>query len=315
MRAGRATRIGSIAATCAVLAFATACGASADTVRTSVLGDDAISVASFNFPESTVLAEIYAQALEGAGFRVDRQLDLGPREMVEPALQRGLVELVPEYAGSALAFTTLGGAPVAGDQEDTNRALAEALAPRGIMALEPARAEDQNGFAVTRATAERYGLRTISDLTSVASALTFGGPVECPRRPLCLQGLESTYGLHFESFVPLDTSGPLTAAALADGTVDVALVFTTDGQITQNDFVLLQDDLGLQPAENVTPVVRDDTVRRFGPQLVDVLNAVSAELTDQALRVLNAQVGFQGIDPAHAARAWLVAHGFVSGAR
>jgi glycine betaine/choline ABC-type transport system substrate-binding protein len=180
MRAGRATRIGSIAATCAVLAFATACGASPSTVRTSVLGDDAISVASFNFPESTVLAEIYAQALEGAGVRIDRQLALGPRELVEPALQRGLVELVPEYAGSALAFTTLGGAPGAGDQEDTNRALAEALAPRGIMALEPARAEDQNGFAVTRATAERYGLRTISDLTSVASALTFGGPVECP---------------------------------------------------------------------------------------------------------------------------------------
>jgi len=283
-------------------------------VRTSVLGDDAISVASFNFPESTVLAEIYAQALEGAGFRIDRQLDLGPRELVEPALQRGLVELVPEYAGSALAFATLGGAPGAADQQDTNRALAEALAPRGITALEPARAEDQNGFAVTRATAEHYGLRTISDLTSVASTLTFGGPVECPRRPLCLQGLESTYGLRFQSFVPLDTSGPLTAAALADGTVDVALVLTTDGQIAQNDFVLLEDDLGLQPAENVTPVVRDDTVRRFGPQLVDVLNAVSAELTDQALRVLNAQIGFQGIDPADAARAWLVAHGFVDGA-
>ena len=283
-------------------------------MRTSVLGDDAISVASFNFPESTVLAEIYAQALEGAGFRIDRQLDLGPRELVEPALQRGLVELVPEYAGSALAFATLGGAPGAADQQDTNRALAEALAPRGITALEPARAEDQNGFAVTRATAEHYGLRTISDLTSVASTLTFGGPVECPRRPLCLQGLESTYGLRFQSFVPLDTSGPLTAAALADGTVDVALVLTTDGQIAQNDFVLLEDDLGLQPAENVTPVVRDDTVRRFGPQLVDVLNAVSAELTDQALRVLNAQIGFQGIDPADAARAWLVAHGFVDGA-
>lgn len=138
--------------------------------------------------------------------------------------------------------------------------------------------------------------------------------MECPRRPLCLQGLESTYGLRFKGFVALDTSGPLTAAALADGTVDVALVFTTDGQIAQNDFVLLEDDLGLQPAENVTPVVRTDTVRRFGPQLVDVLNAVSAELTDQALRALNAQVGFQNIEPADAARAWLVAHGFAGGA-
>lgn len=303
-----------MAATCAVLLLAPTCGESPDALRTSVLQDDAISVASFNFPESTVLAEIYAQALEEAGFRVDRQLHLGPRELVEPALQRGLVELVPEYAGSALAFVTLGGAPGRGDPEEANRALAEAFAPRGITVLDPSAAQDQNGFAVTRATAERYGLRTISDLAPVAPSLTFGGPVECQERPLCLQGLGSTYGLSFKDFKTVDTSGPITAAALAEGTVDVALMFTTDGQIPQHDFVLLEDDLGLQPAENVTPVVRTDTVRRFGPQLVEALNAVSAELTDQALRVLNAQVGFQGTDPADAARAWLVAHGFVGDA-
>jgi osmoprotectant transport system substrate-binding protein len=315
MGGSRTVRRGAIAAVCAASLLATACGASTDARRTSVLRDDAISVASFDFPESTVLAEIYAQALEAAGFRVDRELGLGPRELVEPALQRGLVELVPEYAGSALTFVTLGGAPPTSDPEATNRALAEALAPRGITALDPAPAQDQNGFAVTRATATRYGLQTISDLAPVASSLTFGGPVECPRRPLCLQGLESTYGLSFEDFVALDASGPLTAAALAGGQVDVALMFTTDGQIAQNDFVPLQDDLGLQPAENVTPVVRTDTVQRFGPRLVDVLNAVSAELTEGALRELNAQVGFQHIEPAEAARAWLLAHGFLGGAR
>jgi osmoprotectant transport system substrate-binding protein len=314
MRTSRAARTGGIAAVCAALLLATACGASPDAERTSVLEDDAISVASFDFPESTVLAEIYAQALEAAGFRVDRELGLGPRELVEPALQRGLVELVPEYAGSALTFVTLGDAPPTSDREATNRALVEALAPRGLSALDPAPAQDQNGFVVTRATATRYGLQTISDLAPVASSLTFGGPVECPRRPLCLQGLESRYGLSFKGFVALDASGPLTAAALAEGQVDVALMFTTDGQIAQNDFVPLEDDLGLQPAENVTPVVRTDTVRRFGPRLIDVLNAVSAELTDRALRVLNAQVGFQRIEPADAARAWLLAHGFLGGA-
>jgi osmoprotectant transport system substrate-binding protein len=314
MRGPRTTRAGAIAAVCAAWLLATACGVSPDAQRTSVLEDDAISVASFDFPESTVLAEVYAQALEGAGFRVERELGLGPRELVEPALQRGLVELVPEYAGSALTFVTLGGAPPTSDRDATNRALAAALAPRGITALDPAPAQDQNGFAVTRATATRYSLRTISDLAPVASSLTFGGPVECPRRPLCLQGLESTYGLSFEGFVALDASGPLTAAALAEGQVDVVLMFTTDGQIAQNDFVALEDDLGLQPAENVTPVVRTDTVRRFGPGLVDVLNAVSAQLTDRALRVLNAQVGFQRIEPADAARAWLLANGFLGGA-
>ena len=302
-----------LAAACAVLLLVPSCRESPDALRTSVLHDDAISVASFNFPESTVLAEIYARALEEAGFRVDRQLGLGPRELVEPALQRGLVELVPEYAGSALTFFTLGGAPATGDPEQANRALAEALAPRGITVLEPSAAQDQNGFAVRRATAERYGLRTISDLAPVASSLTFGGPVECQERPLCLQGLESTYGLTFKEFKTVDTSGPTTAAALSEGKVDVALMFTTDGQIARYDFVLLQDDLGLQPAENVTPLVRTDTVQRFGAQLVEALNGVSAELTDQALRVLNAQVGFQGTDPADAARAWLVAHGLVGG--
>jgi osmoprotectant transport system substrate-binding protein len=302
-----------MAAVCAASLLATACAATPDAQRSSVLRDDAISVASFDFPESTVLAEIYAQALEAAGFRVERELGLGPRELVEPALQRGLVELVPEYAGSALTFVTLGGTPSTSDPEATNRALTEALASRGITALDPAPAQDQNGFAVTRATATRYGLTTISDLAPAASSLTFGGPVECPRRPLCLQGLESTYGLSFKGFVALDASGPLTAAALAGGQVDVALMFTTDGQIAQNDFVLLQDDLGLQPAENVTPVVRSDTARRFGPRLAEVLNAVSAELTDRALRVLNAQVGFQRIEPADAARAWLLAHGFLGG--
>lgn len=305
---------GAIAAVCAASLLATACGASSDAQRISVLRDDAISVGSFDFPESTVLAEIYAQALEAAGFRVDRELGLGPRELVEPALQRGLVELIPEYAGSALTFVTLGGAPPTSDPEATNRALAEALAPRGITVLDPAPAQDQNGFAVTRATATRYGLQTISDLAPVARSMTFGGPVECPRRPLCLQGLESTYGLSFKDFVALDASGPLTAAALAGGQVDVALMFTTDGQIAQNDLVALEDDLGLQPAENVTPVVRTDAVQRFGPRLVDVLNAVSAELTDGALRALNAQVGFERIEPADAARAWLLAHGFLSGA-
>jgi len=314
MRRPRGARTGAIAAVCAALLLGTACAASPDARRASVLRDDAISVASFDFPESTVLAEIYAQALEAAGFRVDRELGLGPRELVEPALQRGLVELVPEYAGSALQFLTLGAAPPTSDPEATNRALAEALASRGITALDPAPAQDQNGFAVTRTTATRYGLTTISDLAPVASSLTFGGPVECPRRPLCLQGLKSTYGLSFNGFVALDASGPLTAAALAGGQVDVALIFTTDGQIAQNDFVLLQDDLGLQPAENVTPVVRADTIRRFGPQLAEVLNAVSAELTDRALRVLNAQVGFQRIEPADAARAWLLAHGLLGGA-
>lgn len=183
-----------------------ACGAGPPTEATAE-GDDAITVASFNFPESVLLAKICAQALESAGFWVERQLNLGTRELVQPALQRSLVEFVPEYAGSTLEFVA-GAGSASPDERATHRALAQALAARGIAVLAAAPAEDQSGFVVTRTTAGRFGLRTISDLRSVAEEFVFGGPPECLQRPLCLRGLSSTYGLTFDRFVPLDESGP-----------------------------------------------------------------------------------------------------------
>lgn len=276
--------------------------------RTIAVGDDAITVASFNFPESVILAEIYSQALEGGGFTVDRQLDLGARELVEPALQRGLVEFVPEYSGSALTFVTKGETAVTADERATHRDLRSALAERGITALVPAPAQDKNGVVVTAETASRFNLTTISDLVPVASDLVFGGPPECPERPLCLPGLESAYGLKFRQFVPLDSGGPFTVQALSQGQVDVGLLFTTDGAIDANEFVLLEDDRLLQPAENVTPVVHEDVVERFGDDLVRLVNAVSAELTTEDLRVLNARVSIQGKPAGDVAAEWLADH-------
>ncbi|MGH2525921.1 MAG: glycine betaine ABC transporter substrate-binding protein, partial [Actinomycetota bacterium] len=235
---------------------------------TSTLNDDAITVASFEFPESMVLGEIYAQALEAEGFDVKRQLGIGPRELVEPSLERGLVELVPEYAGSALEFLASGENIATSDEELTHARLVDAFAERGVDVLTPAPAQNQNGFAVSHKTAERHGLEAISDLTAIDEDLAFGGPPECPERPLCLDGLESTYGLEFDRFVTLDAGGPLTVSALRAGTVDVALLFTTDAAIQENDFVLLEDDRGLQPAENVTPVVRDEVIERHGDRFV-----------------------------------------------
>ena len=276
--------------------------------RMIAVGDDVITVASFNFPESVILAEIYSQALEGGGFAVDRQLDLGARELVEPALERGLVEFVPEYSGSALTFVTKGEAAVTADEGATHRNLRSALAERGIIALVPAPAQDKNGVVVTAETASRFNLTTISDLVPVASDLVFGGPPECPERPLCLPGMESTYGLKFRAFTPLDSGGPLTVQALAESQIDVGLLFTTDGAIESNDFVLLEDDRMLQPAENVTPVVHEDVVERFGDDLVRVVNAVSAELTTEDLRVLNARVSIQGRPAPDVAAEWLADH-------
>jgi osmoprotectant transport system substrate-binding protein len=288
--------------------LAGACARDVPPATTTALDDDAITIASFNFPESVLLAEIYAQALEGEGFAVKRQLGLGARELVEPSLQRGLVEFVPEYAGSALEFLTGGGGLATSNEDRTHDLLKREFAERGVVVLAPAPAQDQNGFAVSRETADRYGLRSISQLVPEAPDLAFGGPPECPERPLCLGGLEDVYGLEFGTFKPLDAGGPVSVTALRSGTVDVALFFTTAAAIEENDFVLLYDDLGLQPAENVTPVVREEVVDAHGDGFVRLVDSVSALLTTDDLRELNARVA-EGETPDEVATAWLAEHG------
>jgi osmoprotectant transport system substrate-binding protein len=266
--------------------------------------DDAVVVASFDFPESQVLGELYAQALEGNGVPVRRELLLGPRELVEPALEQGLVDVVPEYLGTALAY--LGGEqPDPADEEETRNRLAEAFEDRGMRLLDHAPAEDQNALVVTRGTSFRHGLGRISDLSDVAGAFRFGGPPECPNRPFCLQGYEERYDLSFERFVPLDSGGPLTVAALRAQEVDVGLLFSTDPHLTLDEFVELDDDRTLQPAENVVPVVRDDVLRHWGDQVREPLDEVSAALTTDELRELNADVILEGRTAQQAARTWL----------
>jgi osmoprotectant transport system substrate-binding protein len=278
----------------AVTALAATC-APPSVQRATALNDDAITVGSFNFSESTILAEIYAQALEGAGYRIERRLGVGTRELVEPALERGLLEFVPEYAGSLLAFLTATPAPR--EVANAHAALADALSARGLVALEPAPAQDRNSIVVTSATAREFGVRDVSDLARIDQELVFGGPSECSTRPVCLEGLRTTYGLTFARFVALDEGGPVTVAALASGHVDVALMFSSDGAIAANGFVVLRDDRRLQPAENVTPVVRAEIIRRFGPQVVDLINEVSAGLTTRDIRAMNALVSVGGRSP------------------
>jgi osmoprotectant transport system substrate-binding protein len=254
-----------------------------------------------------LLAELYGQALRSAGFRVELALDLGAREYVQPALQKGLVELLPEYAGSALEFVA-GNGSASADERATHRALVRAMASRGLTVLAASPAQDQNGIVVTRETATRFDLHTISDLGPVAPQMAFGGPPECRERPLCLGGLVSLYGLRFESFVPLDEGGALTVAALQAEQVQAALLFTSDGQIDAHGFVLLKDDRHLQPAENVTPIVRTDALAKFGPRLTEVTNAVSAALTTEDLRRMNRDVA-GGEASAAVAAGWLAERG------
>lgn len=267
-----------------------------------------ISVGSFDFAESGLLAEIYGQALAAHGFRIRIMPGLGNRELVDPALMSGLIQVVPEYAGSALEFVSLGRLSATSSAAATNKALAASVDDAGLVAGRPAPAQDTNAIVVTAATAARYGLRSIADLARVAPRLVFGGPPECPGRPYCLPGLEHTYGIHFRRFIPLDAAGPLTLQALEAGTVNAALLFSTNPSIRTQHLVVLADDRGLQPAENVTPLIRRDAVARYGGGLVAVLNKVSAHLDTGSLRAMDALVQLSGQAPRRVAATWLRMH-------
>jgi osmoprotectant transport system substrate-binding protein len=264
-----------------------------------------ITVGSFNFSESVLLAYLDADVLAGKGYPVRVLPDLGTRELVDPALMAGLVQLVPEYTGSALEFVSLGRVHATANVTTTAGALARSMAERALVIGPPAAAQDGNAIVVTAATAARYHLRSISDLARVARHLVFGGPPECPERPYCLPGLRLRYGLRFREFVPLDAGGPLTRQALIAGDINVALLFTTDPAIRARHLVVLADNRGLQPAENIVPVLRRTTVSRFGPGLLAALNALSARLSAAALTALDAQVEQDGRTPSAVAERWL----------
>ena len=269
--------------------------------------DASITVASFNFAESALLGEVYARALAEAGFPVDRQLRLGAREVVQPALLQGRVDLVPEYLGSALAFLAPDERRVR-DPLAARRLLEDVYRGHDVTVLDPAPGQNRNGFAVRRETADELGLRSLSDLAPVAAELTFGGPAECPERPLCLAGLEQVYGLEFGAVEVLDSGGPLTLAALSAGRVDVALVFTTNGALAGGDLRLLEDDRGLQPAENVVPVLRSAIVARHGAEVVEVLDRVTERLDEPTLVSLNRRLD-RGERLGAVAAGWLASQG------
>jgi osmoprotectant transport system substrate-binding protein len=271
-----------------------------------------IRLASFDFPESELLAQLYGQALGQHGFPVEQVVQLGAREVVAPALEQGKVDMVPEYLGSALNFLNDRNRVATADPALTHARLEQAFAPRGVSVLAYAPAQDRNGFVVSGDLARRHGLEKLSDLAPMATRLSFGGPPECAQRPLCLRGLEDVYKLRFARFEPMP-SRDVTAAALGTGEIDVGMIDTTDPNLLKPgaDLVQLADDKRLQPADNVVPVVRREIVDAYGPSLVRLVNAVSARLTTSDLTSLNRQVA-DGQPAAQVATAWLRAHTIIS---
>ena len=248
--------------------------------------------------------EVYSQALEANGYTIERHPRLGTREIVEPALESGQIDMYPEYMATMLAFVTKDPSKASSDPAATQKALQDALRPKNITVLDFSQAQDQNGFAVTKDTAGKYNLKKMSDLQPVASQLVLGGTPECPTRPFCLQGLMRVYNLQFKDFKPLDTGGPLTVAALQNGEIDVGELFTTDPNIALKNFVELEDDKHLQQADNIAPVVRNDILSR-GADLAMLANNVSKALTTNDLIDMNKQVGIDHKDAKDVAQAYL----------
>jgi osmoprotectant transport system substrate-binding protein len=259
------------------------------------------------FAENQLVAEMYAQVLEHAGYAVVREFDQRSREVSQSALESGQIHLKPEYLSSLLLFLD-SNAQASSDPTDVARQVGEHLRPKGITVLTPSPAQDTNQFVANAKTAQELNLTTLSSLAAVADRLTIGAPPECPVRPFCLPGLRDVYGILFEDFEPLDAGGPQTVAALKSDDVQIGLMFSTDPSIEANGFVPLLDDEHLQDAENITPVIRteklNDEVRRL-------LDAVSARLSSETVTELVGKVVIDGEDVAGVAKAFLVANGLL----
>jgi len=278
-------------------------------------GGGPITIATTNFSETKILASMYQQVLEANG--VDASIkELTTREVIVPALEKGEVQLTPEYLGSLTEFLNkeVNGADAeqlaTGDADATFTAVTPLAEQQGLTLLTPSPAQDQNAFAVTADFASQNNLQTLTQLGeySQANPITLGGPPECPKRPFCQPGLEQTYNVKVGSFVPLDAGGPLTIQALKQGKVNVGLVFSSSGSVAANDLVVLEDDKGLQTAENILPALYSPAVT---DTITTALDKVSAALTTDELQLLNQQVEIDRQSPEKVATAFLEEKGLL----
>lgn len=267
-----------------------------------------VVIGSADFPESKIIAEIYAQALEANEFTIVRQFGIGSRETYIPALRDRSIDLIPEYTGDLLNY--FNPKSTASDPGDVELALHRSL-PGDLSILNPSPAADSDTVTVTAELAQRWNLTSIADLVPYAAELTFGAPSEFLNREQGLPGLKKKYGLEIkpDNFVAIsDGGGPATVKALVSGTVAAANIFTTSPAIAQNNFVVLADPENVFLPGNIVPLVSS---QKKSGELKKVLDAVSARLSTKGLTELNAAVsGNSGIDPDEAARQWIVENAF-----
>lgn len=259
---------------------------------------DSIIVGSADFPESQLIAKIYAEALKAKGVQVTEKPSIGSREVTIPALKDGSIDLMPEYGGALLQY--LDSATKAVTSEEVAKDLATKI-PSGLSLLTASEAEDKDVLAVKKETAEKYKLKTIEDLNPVAKELVLGGPPEWKTRLNGVAGLKSVYGLEFKEFSALDAGGPLTLNALLSGQVQVADLFSTDPALKDNNLVALEDNKNLFLSENIVPVIN---AKKSTDTVKETLNKVSAALTTEDLITMNGRVAkFEDIG--EIAKEWL----------
>lgn len=265
-----------------------------------------INVGSANFPESELLMQMYAQVLEGAGVEVETTPLIGAREIYIEAFEAGDIDLLPEYNGALLSYFSPDGVDEGiTSPDDVYDALQDVL-PEGSQTLPQSDAEDKDTLTVTQETADEYGLSSIEDLPDVAGELVVGAGPEFRERFQGLVGLEEVYGVTFEEFRPLDAGGPLTVAALADGTIDVANIFSTDSSIATNGWVVLDDPQNLYLSQNIVPFIKSDVVT---PEVEEALNGLSEVLTTDNLTEALARVQVDTEDPVTVAADFLEENG------
>lgn len=274
-----------LAGAAAGLVLLSACGGGGDPLAPAGGGQepapaDTIRIGSADFPENRALAEIYAQTLEKQGLTVERNFGIGAREVYFPALRDGSIDLIPDYTGVLLQFINSGATETAPDEVYT---ALQGQVPDPLTVLDRSEAENKDAVVVTAQTAQQYG-RSLADYGPVCGQLVAGGPPEFQTRPDGLPGLAESYGCTFREFRPLDTGGPLTVAALADGSIQAANLFTTDPTIEDRGFVVLEDPQNNFAAQNVVPLINE---AKATPPVRDALNAVSAKLTTEGLVELN----------------------------
>ncbi|WP_241668320.1 ABC transporter substrate-binding protein [Pedococcus bigeumensis] len=296
-------------ATVAALMATSACGNSGgDPLATSSTsssggGAGSIKVGSADFPESALLAEIYAGALEAKGIKVTKNLNIGAREAYIPALQDGSIDLIPEYTGVLRDYFKKG--QTGTDSEAVYTEL-KASVPATLTVLDKSAAEDKDALVMKKSKADQLGVKSIADLAGKAGQLTVGGPPEWKTRDTGIPGFKKIYGLEFKSFRPLDAGGPLTLAALKNGQIDAGDLFTTDPSIAANNLVALEDPKSMYAAQNVVPLI---TKTKSNPTIEGALNAVSAKLDTATLAALLKEVVVDKKDADAVAKEFLTKNG------